>query len=265
MAIYGLSEEMHARIAEELYEAEKTKKSIQLLSKQYPVLTTADAYAIQQKGLDLHLADGAHLVGRKIGITSERMMRMLECNTPSFGYKLEHTLIPEGGTCKFDELIIPFVEGELAFIMGENLNAGPITEEDVARATSHVVPCFEICDSRYGDWNLTVRDIIADIGSAARFMVSSSTRDLSEIDPAALSMTMEKNGEVIGSATGAEVMGSPVNAVVWLANKLLEFGDFLRAGDIVLSGSFMQADFPQSGDTYTINMKGFLPLSLSFS
>ncbi|MBQ9020991.1 MAG: fumarylacetoacetate hydrolase family protein [Eggerthellaceae bacterium] len=265
MATYGLSTEMHERIAQELYEAETTGEHVQLLSRVYPVLTTADAYAIQQLGLELRLANGGRVVGRKIGITSEGMMRMLECSMPDFGYLLEDKLIPEGGTCKLDELINPFVEGELAFIMGEDLSTGPITEEDIMRATSYVVPCFEVCDTRFHDWTFTVRDTIADDASAARFMISSSTRELNEIEPSAISMTLEKNGEVVGTATGAEVMGSPVNSVLWLANKLLEFGDCLRAGDIVLSGSFMQADFPQVGDEYTITMKGFTPLSMSFA
>lgn len=264
MAVYGLSEEIQTRIAEELYEAEKNTAPIPLPSKEYPVITMADAYAIQQKGFELRQEDGAQLVGRKIGITSEGMMKMLECNSPDYGYLLEQNQISEGDSCVRGELNLPIVEGELAFIMGANLNAGPITAEDVVAATTHVVPCFEVCDTRFKSWNLTVRDTICDNAGTGRFMLSSSAKSLDEIDPAIVSMVIEKNGETLGSATGKEVMGSPVNSVVWLANKLLEYGDFLRAGDIVLSGAFMAADEAAAGDTYTLTIKGFLPLTLSF-
>ncbi len=264
MATYGMSEEMHASIAEQLYLAEQSKTPMPLLSRQYPVFTTADSYAIQQEGLKLRLADGAKVVGRKIGITSEGMMKMLECNSPDYGYLLEHNRIPEGGACVRSELNLPFVEGELAFILKDDLANAPITERDVVDATDYIVPCFEVCDTRFESWNVTVRDTICDDAAAAHFMLGSSRRTLNDTDPAAASMVMEKNGEVIGQATGAEVMGSPINSVTWLANKLIEFGDHLSAGDIVLSGSFMAPDYPEAGDTYTITIKGFFPLTINF-
>lgn len=264
MATYGLSEELHERIARQLYEAEKSNTPIPLLSKEYPVVTTADAYAIQQKGLELRLADGETVVGRKIGITSEGMMRMLQCNSPDFGYLLASNRIPEGGTCVRAELNRPFVECEIAFHIGKTLNNGPVTAQDVIDATTQIVPCFEVCDTRFPDWKLTVRDTICDSASTGRFMIGSVGKMLSEIDPALIHITMEKNGEVVGTASGTEVMGSPINSVVWLANKLLEFGDFLQEGDIVLSGSFMGADFAEAGDTYTMTPKGFMPLTIQF-
>lgn len=264
MAAYGLSEELHERIAIQLCEALKNNAPIPLLSREYPVLTMADAYAIQQKGRDLRIAEGAEVVGRKIGITSEGMMKLLECNTPDYGYLLASTQIPEGGSCNRAELNSPIVEGELAFILGKDLKEGPITSEDVVDATLHVVPCFEICDTRFSNWKVTVRDTISDNAGAARFMLGSSAKTLDEIDPAIISMTIEKNGQLVGSATGSEVMGSPINSVVWLANKLLEYGDHLSEGDIVLSGSFMAADPATFGDSYTMTIKGFHPLTLNF-
>ena len=77
-------------------------------------------------------------------------------------------------------------------------------------------------------------------------------------------MIIEKNGELLGSAAGAEVMGSPVNSVTWLANKLLEYGTCLRKGDIVLSGAFLAADPAEAGDVYTLTMDGYPPLTLRF-
>lgn len=264
MAAYGLSEELHARIAERLYNATKNNAPIPLLSREYSVITMADAYAIQQKGLEYRLADGAEMVGRKIGITSEGMMKLLGCNTPDYGYLLASTQIPEGGSCNRAELNSPIVEGELAFILGKDLKDVPITAEDIIDATLRVVPCFEVCDTRFSNWKVTVRDTISDNAGAARFMLGTSSKILDEVDPATLSMTMEKNGQPMGSATGAEVMGSPINSMVWLANKLLEYGDNLAAGDVVLSGAFMAADPATFGDTYTMTIEGFPPLTLSF-
>ena len=32
-------------------------------------------------------------------------------------------------------------------------------------------------------------------------------------------------------------MGSPINPIVWLANKMAELDDYLKAGEIIISGS----------------------------
>jgi 2-keto-4-pentenoate hydratase len=44
-------------------------------------------------------------------------------------------------------------------------------------------------------------------------------------------------------------MGNPINAVVWLANKLHEFGVSMQPGDVILSGSFVKAIPFNSGDS----------------
>ena len=261
---YGLDTGLHKKIAAALYQAEKTNRPIPLLTEAYPSITQDDAYAIQQEGLALRMADGAKIVGRKIGITSRGMMEQMHCDTPDYGCLLAHTLVQEGSPCRLSELNIPIVEGELAFIMGEDLEGDVITQADIMNGTAWVLPCFEVCDARYPAWKVTVRDTISDNAGASRFMIGSSVRKLSEIRPRNIGMIIEKNGELLGSAAGAEVMGSPVNSVTWLANKLLEYGTCLRKGDIVLSGAFLAADPAEAGDVYTLTMDGYPPLTLRF-
>ena len=95
-------------------------------------------------------------------------------------------------------------------------------------------------------------------------MIGSSPKRINEIDLRHIGMVIEKNGELMGSAAGAEVMGSPVISVAWLANRLLRYGDYLRRGDIVLSGAFMAADPANAGDIYTVELDGFPSLSMKF-
>ena len=261
----ALSAEQHAAIARQLYEAEKSATPIPLLTQTWPDITLEDAYAIQTEGLRLRLNDGETVIGRKIGITSRGMMRMLNCDTPDYSYLLGSMMLPEGQPCRTEELIKPMIEGELAFIMGRDLRGPEITEEAVREATAAVCPCFEVCDVRFpGYGGVTVRDTISDEAGAARFVLGSCRRRLEEIDPRGIGMYIEKNGELLGSAAGVEVMGSPVTSVAWLANRLLAYGDYLREGDIVLSGAFMRADAAVVGDRYTVHLDGFPPLELAF-
>ncbi len=261
---YGLDSDLRKSIAKQLYMAEKSNTPIPLLTETYPAITQEDAYVIQQEGLKLRLADGHRVVGRKIGITSRGMMQQLNCDTPDYGYLLAANMIDDGGKCVRSELNVPVVEGELAFIIGEDLNKGIVTVADIFNATAWVVPCFEVCDARYPSWRVTVRDTISDNAGAARYMIGSKPKRINEISPRNIGMVIEKNGELLGSAAGAEVMGSPVTSVTWLANKLLAYGDYLKKGDIVLSGAFMASDAASAGDSYTMELDGFPKLTIKF-
>lgn len=64
---------------------------------------------------------------------------------------------------------------------------------------------------------------------------------IDDLDLSIIGMASYKNGELINSASSAEVMGNPINSVVWLANKMLEFGNYLKKGEIILSGSLTPA------------------------
>jgi len=69
------------------------------------------------------------------------------------------------------------------------------------------------------------------------FVLGGVRADPRRLDLALAGMVLEKNGEVISTATGGAVQGSPVNAVAWLANTLGRLGITLKAGEIILSGS----------------------------
>lgn len=131
-------------------------------------------------------------------------------------------------------------------------------------STAWIVPCFEVCDARYKSWKVTVKDTISDNAGASRFVLGSNPKRVSEANLKCIGMVIEKNGELVGSAAGAEVMGTPVNSMIWLANKLSEYGDGLRKGDIVLSGSFMSALPCEARDCYCLIVDGFPSLTLQF-
>ena len=56
------------------------------------------------------------------------------------------------------------------------------------------------------------------------------------------------NGREIGHGTGGDVMGNPLNALTWLADKLAAAGTPLKHGMIVMTGSMVPIQFPAAGD-----------------
>ena len=105
------------------------------------------------------------------------------------------------------------------------------------RATAYVSPCFEIVDSRIKDWKIKIQDTVADNASCGVFILGEAKGDPRKLDLTMAGMVLRKNAGLFSTGVGAAVQGSPVNAVVWLANTLGSLGMPFRAGETILSGS----------------------------
>ena len=67
---------------------------------------------------------------------------------------------------------------------------------------------------------------------------------------------VELNGQEVARGFGSAVLGNPLNSIAWLAGKLTQYGQRLRAGDIVMTGSFVR-QFPLSpGDVAEADFSG---------
>jgi 2-keto-4-pentenoate hydratase len=64
------------------------------------------------------------------------------------------------------------------------------------------------------------------------------------------------NNHEIGSGNGGDVMGHPLNALAWLADKLAAAGTPLRRGMIVMTGSMVPIQYPVAGDRVVIEVTG---------
>jgi 2-oxopent-4-enoate hydratase len=250
--------------ADELYQAEVNRNPIEPLTSRNGSLTVEDAYKIQLKNVDRKIKKGWRIKGKKIGITSLAVQRMLNVNQPDFGYLFDTMYVEDGGVIKIDTLIQPRVEGEIAFVMEKDLKGPGVTEADVLRATAFVVPSIEIVDSRIKDWKIKIQDTIADNASSGLFVVGGKKTVVDNLDFRCLGMILERNGDVVVSGAGAASLGNPVKAVAWLANKLSEFGEYLRAGEIVLSGALAQLVVPKRGDFFKVTIQKLGSVSVKF-
>lgn len=137
---------------------------------------------------------------------------------------------------------------EIALIVDRDLAGPATTADDVLTATSAALPALEVLDCRFADYRARSADIIADNGAAARFLLGSRPTKLDAIDLRTLGCVFEHNGELVATATGAEVLGHPATAVAWLTRRLAARGRHLDAGMIVLSGGLTRSVRVRPGD-----------------
>jgi 2-keto-4-pentenoate hydratase len=234
------------------------------------------AYAVQNAVTSARLAAGAHVVGRKVGLTSPVVQRQLGVDQPDFGVLFDDMRVPNGGEVTNGRLIAPKAEAEVAFVLSADLDRfgvgaipqAPITEADraaVAAAVDYAVAALEIVDSRVANWDITITDTIADNASSGLFVLGDKRVPLSEFVPVEVSMTLEKNGELASSGDGAACLGDPLNALVWLARTAAWFGSPLRAGDVVLSGALGAMVTAEPGSQITAKLSVLGRVSVTFS
>ncbi|TQR19606.1 2-keto-4-pentenoate hydratase [Psychrobacillus vulpis] len=239
----------NVEFANELLEAEETRQAISALTDRNEHLTVEDAYNIQLETVNLKLAQGKKVIGKKVGLTSVAMQKMLNVNEPDYGHLLDDMRVESGALVKIDSMISPKIEAEIGFVLDEDLVGPNVTYLDVMMATKYVVPTLEIIDSRVKDWKIKLIDTVADNGSSAKVVVGEKLTALDGIDLRTNSMVLFKNDELLATGAGAAALGHPAHAIAWLANKLHEFGITLKKGELILPGALSGAVSVSAGDT----------------
>lgn len=243
-------------IAAGLHHALAAREAIAPLTESHPNLSIEDAYGIQLAMVQHRLDAGERVIGKKIGVTSRVVMDMLNVRQPDFGHLLSGMVYGDGAAIAADTLIAPKAEGEIAFVLKEDLEGPGVTNADVLRATAYVLPCFEIVDSRIRDWKIRIQDTVADNASSGVFVLGDAAVDPRGLDLSTVGMTLEKNGEIVATGAGAAALGHPANAVAWLANTLGRLGMGLKKGEVILSGSLAAMVPVKAGDQLRISLGG---------
>jgi 2-oxopent-4-enoate/cis-2-oxohex-4-enoate hydratase len=259
-----MTPETITRLGDELYTALTERKTLEPLTTRHKDMTIEDGYHVQQRMVARRLDAGEKVVGKKIGVTSKVVMDMLNVHQPDFGYLLDGMIYNEGEAIPMDTLIQPKAEGEIAFLLKRDLLGPGISNADVLRATEGVMACFEIVDSRIKDWKIAIQDTVADNASCGVFVLGDRLVDPRQVDLTTCGMVLEKNGEIAGIGAGAAALGSPVNAVAWLANTLGRLGIGLKAGEIILSGSLAALIPVKAGDSLRVAIGGIGGCSVRF-
>ncbi|MBH0781087.1 2-keto-4-pentenoate hydratase [Nocardia bovistercoris] len=251
-------------LADELALAEQDRVAVDKLVDRYPDIDVVDAYEIQLLNIRRRLADGATVIGHKVGLSSKAMQQMMGVDEPDYGHLLADMQVFEEVPVDTSRYLLPRVEVEVGFVLGADLPGEECTEADVLAATVAYAPAIELIDSRIKDWQIGLCDTISDNASSAGWVLGRERVAPKDIDIKGIDAVLTRNGEVVAEGRSDAVLGDPVIAVAWLARKVASFGVRLKAGDIVLPGSCTRAIDARPGDAFHAEFAGLGSVHLRF-
>ena len=223
------------------------------------------AYAVQSLVNQRAVRDGARVVGRKIGLTSEAVQNQLGVERPDFGVLFSHMARENGSTIDYDDLLQPRIEAEIAFVLADDLAEGELDAAQVKAAIAYACPALEICDSRIAGWNIAFADTVADNASSGLYVLGPTRLSMADFAPVEATMSMTADGVVISEGSGRACLGDPLNALSWLARTARHFGAPLQAGQLVLSGALGPLVPVEPGQTLRAEIGGLGDVTATFT
>jgi len=263
----GLSDEEIRAEAELLDTAEREHRQVRQTTGAYPHMTIDEAYRVQAAWLDIRLGRGERVVGHKIGLTSRAMQQAMNIDTPDSGFLTDAMVFAPGEPIVAFDFCDLRLEVELAFVLAEDLYSADLDIDDVLDATDHVTAAVELIASRTHRTDpatgrtRTVIDTVADNAADAGIVTGGTPVGPREADLRWVGAIAYCNGVVEETGLAAGVLDHPANGIVWLARRYAEQGRALRAGHLILSGSFTRPMAVAAGDDFRFD---FGPLG-SFS
>ena len=257
-------------LALKLEVAEKNRTQIRQFSIEQPGMSIDDAYEIQKEWIHMKCKSGREVKGHKIGLTSRAMQASSNISEPDYGALMDDMFFADGSQVPMDRFIVPRVEVELAFILGKSLSGPGCTIFDVLNAVEYVTPAVEIIDARIeqidSETKVTrkVTDTISDNAAGAGLILGGRPFKPLDGDMRWISALLYRNGSIEESGVAAAVLNHPANGVAWLANKLAPYGETLKAGEVILGGSFTRPVFAKAGDTFHVDYGGYGSISWQF-
>lgn len=207
-------------------------------------------------------------VGWKIAATSAGGQKHIAVDGPIAGRIFAARVLAPGATTSIATNRMRVVEPEFAFRLGRTLEPrrAPYTIDDVLSAVDTLHLALELPDSRFADFTAVVGPaLIADNACAHELVLGPAiSANWRALDLSQHTVVADVAGRYRRDGTGANVLGDPRLALLWLVNELSGLGIALQAGEfattgtcmtpvIVVEGDHVTADFGTLG-TITINI-----------
>ena len=131
-------------------------------------------------------------------------------------------------------------ECEFAFRLAADIPAAgaPYRVDGVVDAIGSLYPAVEVVGLRIANRpSLGVRGTVADHAGNFSFVYGAAVEQWKDLDLTACAVRHLVDGEEIAASSGANVLGNPLNSLVWLADHLAGRGYEMKAGQWITTGA----------------------------
>jgi 2-keto-4-pentenoate hydratase len=227
-----------AALGAAIIEANATGAETPRVSVLDPNIDLDGAYRVQQAVVDHMLAGGDAVAGYKAGLTGRLARWWFDIDDPVFGVIPASGLRRSGDTIDQPKGRRMLLETEIAFVAGARIDKPVADIAALKPLIRGVAPVIEAPAGGFAESQarkLTVTDIVAN-NVSAHILIVGAEAPVEGLDLAKLAAALKRDGETVSKGTGADVMGDPWKAALWLANvavgqgRVIEPGHFLSTG-----------------------------------
>jgi 2-keto-4-pentenoate hydratase len=253
---YGKDSVKARQMVAEIIAAHENQTQIKCLTETYGTFSIEQAYGIQALMAEELSKKLGNVSGYKVAYASKAAQEQFGVDEPASGPLFRLQRVPSGSKLPASAFMEITLETEIAFTIGKRIDR-PVTKvEKLKNHVKWVHAAFDAGDYRFvsGPTKPTPQDAIA-TGVGAHFHVLGPGVAPAEADVDSVTLKLMRNGETIAESPATNVMGSPWNSLLWLANKLTAEGGTLEPGDVVVSGTAAPA-YKATGRKLKGNYKG---------
>ncbi|HEX4618068.1 MAG TPA: fumarylacetoacetate hydrolase family protein [Stellaceae bacterium] len=243
--------------ARRIVELFRGRQRVEILPAELYPLDLDDAYAIRRAFQEIEETEGRGVIaGYKIGLTTPVMQKLCGVGEPCYGVIFAREVHHRRAELAAADYCRLGVETEIAFRLGADLPQGGAPGE-IALAVESCMAAIELIEDLHYDYKrLDAAAMVAGNVWNAGVVLGTPVTGWRSQDLARATARLSINGQEIGSGNGGDVMGHPLNALAWLADKLAAVGTPLRGGMIVMTGSMVPIRYPVAGDRVLVEVSG---------
>jgi 2-oxo-3-hexenedioate decarboxylase/2-keto-4-pentenoate hydratase len=215
-----------------------------------------DAYRVREQFEAIEAPRRGEVVGYKIGLTTPIMQKLCGVDEPCYGAMFASEIRHNPAEIRVGDYCRIGIETEIAMRLGADLPEGGGRARVEAAVESCMAAIEVLEDLRHDYKRLSARSMVAGNVWNAGCVLGAPVADWRKLDLAMATSRLTINGTEIGSGKGSDVMGNPLNALSWLADKLAADGRPLQRGMVVMTGSMVPIQFPNAGDRAVVEVSG---------
>jgi len=243
-------------MAERIVGIFRARQPIDILPDELNPATLDDAYRVREAYEAIETPRRGQVIGYKIGLTTPIMQQLCGVDEPCYGAMFQSEIRRSPAEVRVADYCRVGIETEVAMRLGEDLPDGGGRARVEAAVESCMAAIEVLEDLRHDYKRLSARSMVAGNVWNAGCVLAAPVTDWRGLDLATVAYRLTINGREIGAGKGADVMGNPLNALSWLADKLAADGRPLKRGMVVMTGSTVPIQFPRPGDHAVVEVVG---------